>query len=110
MARQERIKTFSLSFCPPPSPHYAMCIWIMHRPNLPHRQKYLLSRKEQHSPGGNKTDPYMNLYANRNRHMDIENKLMVTKGRRDGRDKLGVWDQQIYTIMYKMDSQQGPTV
>ena len=29
---------------------------------------------------------------NRNRLTDIENKLMVTKGERAGRDKLGVWD------------------
>ena len=29
---------------------------------------------------------------NRNRLTDIENKLMVTKVERWGRDKLGVWD------------------
>ena len=31
---------------------------------------------------------------NRNRHTDLENKLMVTKGDSGdgGRDKLGVWD------------------
>ena len=30
---------------------------------------------------------------NRNRHTDIENKFMVTKGGRGwGKDKLGVWD------------------
>ena len=35
----------------------------------------------------------MNLFTNRNKLTDIENKLMVTKGeRRRGRDKLGVWD------------------
>ena len=33
----------------------------------------------------------MNL-QNRNRLTDIENKLMVTKRERMGRDKLGVWD------------------
>ena len=27
-----------------------------------------------------------------NRSTDMENKLMVTKGERRGRDKLGVWD------------------
>ena len=26
-----------------------------------------------------------------------------------GRDKLGVWDQQIQTTRYKIDKQQGPT-
>ena len=30
------------------------------------------------------------IYQNRNRLTDIENKLMVTKGK-GGRDKLGVW-------------------
>ena len=34
---------------------------------------------------------------------------MVTKWER-GRDKLGVWDQQIQTTIYKTDKQQGPTV
>ena len=34
---------------------------------------------------------------------------MVTKGER-GRDKLGVWDQQIHTTIYKIDKQQGPTI
>ena len=29
---------------------------------------------------------------NRNRVTDVENKLMVAKGDRRGRDKLGVWD------------------
>ena len=31
---------------------------------------------------------------NRNRHTDIENKLMITKeeSEGEGRDKLGVWD------------------
>ena len=27
-----------------------------------------------------------------------------------GKDKLGVWDQHIYTTIYKTDTQQGPTV
>ena len=34
----------------------------------------------------------MNLLKNRNRLTDTENKLMVTKGGRERRDKLGVWD------------------
>ena len=34
---------------------------------------------------------------------------IVTKGERR-RDKLGVWDQQIQTTMYKIGNQQGPTV
>ena len=28
----------------------------------------------------------------------------------EGRDKLGVWDEQIHTTIYKTDKQQGPTV
>ena len=35
---------------------------------------------------------------------------MLTKGERGGRDKLGAWDQQIQTTIYKIDKQQGPTV
>ena len=36
---------------------------------------------------------------------------MVTKGERGWkRDKLGVWDYQIQTIIYKIDKQQGHTV
>ena len=34
---------------------------------------------------------------------------MVTQGGRGGRDKLGVWDGQIQTTMYKIDKQQGLT-
>ena len=44
----------------------------------------------------------MNLLT-KHRLTDIENKLMVTKGERRGRNKLGVWDQQIHTTMYKTD-------
>jgi len=53
----------------------------------------------------------MNLFINRNRLIDIEKKLMVTKGERQGRnDKLELWNEQIHTIIYKIDEQQGPTV
>ena len=31
------------------------------------------------------------------------------RGKVGGRDKLGVWDQQIHTTVYKIDNQQGPT-
>ena len=38
-------------------------------------------------------------------------KLTVTKGKRAwGRDKLGVWDQQIENTIYKIGEQQSPTV
>ena len=52
----------------------------------------------------------MNL-QNRNRLTDIENRLVVAKGERGwGRDKLGVWDQQMQTTVQKIDKQQGPNV
>ena len=36
---------------------------------------------------------------------------MVTKGEKAWeRDKLGVWDQQIQTTIYKIDKQQGTTI
>ena len=40
---------------------------------------------------------------NRNRVTDVENKLMVTKGARGGRDKLGDWDWHIHTTIYKIN-------
>ena len=39
-----------------------------------------------------------------------ENKLMATKGKRWGRDKLGAWDENIHTAIFKTDNQQGRTV
>ena len=51
------IKKFSLPFGFH-SPFYcASCICLMHRPDLPHQQKYLLNHKEQHSPSISKTTP-----------------------------------------------------
>ena len=40
---------------------------------------------------------------NRKRLTDTENKVTVSKGERGGRDKLGVWNQQIQTIIYNID-------
>ena len=74
-------------------------------------------------PGGERLIWY-NLYVgyrtwhiwtylqNRNRLIDMENKLMVTKGesRSRGRDKLGVWDWHIHITVYKTDKQQEPTI
>ena len=36
--------------------------------------------------------------------------LWLPKGKGKGRDKLGVWDQQIQATIYKIDKQQGPSV
>ena len=32
------------------------------------------------------------------------------RGREWGKDKLGVWDQQIHTTIHKIDKQQGPAI
>ena len=39
----------------------------------------------------------MNLFT-KQKHTDLENKLMFAKGEREG-DKLGFWDQQIQTTI-----------
>ena len=47
----------------------------------------------------------------RNTLTDIDNKFMVIKmERRCRKDKMGVWDQQINTTVYKIGKQQGPTL
>ena len=38
---------------------------------------------------------------------DIENRLVIIKGERE---RAGVWNEQVHTIIYRMDKQQGPTV
>ena len=40
----------------------------------------------------------------RNRVTDVENKLMVTKRERGGRDTLGDWDWHVHTTIYKLDN------
>ena len=32
------------------------------------------------------------------------------RGKAEGRDKLGVWDQEIQAIIYKINKQKGPTL
>ena len=70
---------------------------------------------EGYSPWGCKeldmTEPTEHKWTylwNRNRSEDIENKFMAAKGE-GGRNKLGVWDEQIYTPTYKIKIWQGPT-
>ena len=36
------------------------------------------------------------------RFTGIENKLIITKRKKKGRDKLGVWNEQIHTTIYKI--------
>ena len=50
----------------------------------------------------------MNLFI-KQKQTHRHRKLMVTQGERGVRDKLGVWDQQIQTTIYKTGKQQGPT-
>ena len=41
----------------------------------------------------------------------METNLWLPKGKGgQGREKLGVWDSQIQTTIYKIGKQQGPTV
>ena len=40
-----------------------------------------------------------------------QNTLVIAKREeRCGRDRLGVWNCQMQTVIYRMDKQQGPTV
>ena len=41
---------------------------------------------------------------------DLKNKLMVTREKVGGRDRLGVWDWHVHTIMFKIEIQQGSTL
>ena len=41
---------------------------------------------------------------NRSRVTDVENKLIVTKGEGEERDKLGDWDWHIHATIYKTDN------
>ena len=52
----------------------------------------------------------MNLSQNRNRLTDTENKLVAAKEVGDWEGWTGVQGQQMQTITFRMDKQQGPTV
>ena len=47
----------------------------------------------------------INVFQNRSRLTDIENKLTVSKGE-GKRNKLGVWDLEIHITVYKTEKQQ----
>ena len=51
----------------------------------------------------------MNLFTKQN-HRCRKQTYGYQKGREGRRDKLGVWDQQMQTTIYKIDKQQGPNV
>ena len=44
----------------------------------------------------------------RKRFSDLENELVAIG--KDGRKRLGSWDEHVHTAVFKMDSQQEPTV
>ena len=53
----------------------------------------------------------MNLLQDRNRLIDFENKLMVTKGDRvGGEGVLEVCNWQMHTLVYGMTGQQEPAI
>ena len=43
-------------------------------------------------------------------HRHKKQTVVTKKERRWGRDKLGVWDQEVQTTVHKIDKQQGPIV
>ena len=43
-------------------------------------------------------------------HRHIKQTYGYQRGKRVGRDKLGVWGLQIQTAIYKIDKEQGPTI
>ena len=51
----------------------------------------------------------MKLFTKQKQTHRYRRQLMVTKGERGG-VKLGVWDSNIHTTIYKIDNQQGPSV
>ena len=52
----------------------------------------------------------MNELTYKTKRDNLENKFMAVGERRRGRDSYGVWDRHIHTAIFKMDSQQGPTI
>ena len=58
MARQEKFEhKMFLVLWPSLSLHCVLRICVMHRPDLPHQQKYLLSRYKEHHSSVSKTTP-----------------------------------------------------
>ena len=46
------------------------------------------------------------MYITKQKHTDIENKLVATIGGRDrGRGEIRVWDKETQTTMYKINKQ-----
>ena len=51
----------------------------------------------------------MNLFTKQKQTQTLKTNLWLPKEKWVG-NKLGVWDQQIQTTVYKIDKQQGPAV
>ena len=49
----------------------------------------------------------MNLPTKQNKLLDMENRLVVVKERSDGEGWIGIWDQQMQTVIYRMNEQGG---
>ena len=56
----------------------------------------------------------MNLLTKQKERLtDLENELMVARGIAGvgaGRDSYRAWDGHVYTVIFKMDNHQGPTI
>jgi len=52
----------------------------------------------------------MNLFTEQSIHRLRKQTYGSHKRKKVERDKLGVWDENIHTTVYKIDRQQGPTV
>ena len=52
----------------------------------------------------------MNLFIKQKPTHRHRKQTYVSQRGKGGRDKLGVWDEQKHTTVYKIDKQQGPTV
>ena len=48
--------------------------------------------------------------SDRERQISFDITYMLNLKKKVERDKLGVWDENIHTTVYKIDRQQGPTV
>ena len=51
-----------------------------------------------------------NYLQNRNRLIDLENKLLVASGKDGGQGQLRRWDGRVHMAVFKMDNHQGPTI
>ena len=53
---------------------------------------------------------YVEIHLLLEKYNILENKLTITRGKGESRDRLGVWDRYVHTTIFKINNQQGPTV